>query len=509
MANWTDQELIAEVTRRRDALKGIEAFRKFMEPSGHSDYSYPHELHHQVMAKAMEDVIAGKKKKVMIMLPPGSAKSTIARQASMLYWALNPTHQILRVSATTSLAERFARQCRSALIEPDYYRLTGMKIDPNQQSVAAFANSKGGSMTSAGVGSSIVGLRADFAIIDDPVASWEAAHSETQREQQADWYWSEYRSRLKPEAGEFLIMTRWHRHDLAGHILDTEPDDWDVIRMPMLADSPDDPLGRDMGEMLWPQYFTQRMVTDNQRDPERWSGLFQQTPLQKEGDFFAVEDFEIVDEAPDDISLYCGLDLAMTEKQSADATAIVIGGMYDNTLYIQYVEESRVTPDKTIQNLVEKHEVYKFSEVLVEDSPAEKVFKTLAHKMLRDMGTILPFMPMPTAGRDKSARLQPLRGLAKMGGVKLVRGNWNADFLRAMTNFPFAKHDDICDAAGLLGRRAAKMINTSIPKTYKPEPIEGQVKIVDGKMVLAENLNDLFKARDDALSMGGRTISRL
>ena len=93
MSNWTDQELLQELTRRRDALKGIEPFRQFIQPSGHSDYSFPHMDLHRVMAKAMEDVIFGRKKKVMIMCPPGSAKSTIARQATMLYWALNGPSQ--------------------------------------------------------------------------------------------------------------------------------------------------------------------------------------------------------------------------------------------------------------------------------------------------------------------------------------------------------------------------------------------------------------------------------
>lgn len=495
MSDWSDQELIAELTRRKNALHSIAAFRKFMEPSGLSDMAYPHARHHQVMAKAMEDVIFGRKKRVMVMCPPGSAKSTIARQATMLYWALNPTHQILRVSATTSLAERMARSLRSTLMEPDYYRLTGTKIDPNQQSVAAFANTKGGTMTSAGVGSSIVGLRADFALIDDPVASWEQAHSQTQREQMIQWYWSEYRSRLKPDAGEFLIMTRWHRFDAAGVILDTEGDDWHVIRMPLLADSPDDPVQREPQELLWKEWYTPKMVEEARRSPEIFSGLWQQTPLQKEGDFFAVEDFEIVDSAPEGINWYLGLDLAMTEKQTADATATVIGGLYDNTLYIQHVEEQRVTPDKTIQNLVDKHEKYNFSEILVEDSPAEVVFRNLCAKLLRDMGKYIPLMPMPTRGRDKTTRLQALRSMAKCGSVKIVRGDWNADFLRAMTNFPFGRHDDICDAAGLLALRASKMVNTAIPKSYTPPPpIEGAIAVGrDGQMVTTATLDELFE----------------
>lgn len=506
MSEWTDQELLAELNRRRDALQSLAGFREYMEPCGHADFQFAYAKHHEVIARAIEQVLFGDKKRVMITCPPGAAKSTLVKQGVMLFWANNPSSQVLRVSATTSLSERFARQCRSALMEPDYKRLTGLSIDPQQQSVANFANTRGGSMTSAGMGSSIVGLRADLAIIDDPVPSWEAAHSESQREAQIDWYWSEYRSRQKPNCGEILVMTRWHHHDLAGHILKTEPEQWDVIRMPLICDDPlNDPLGRPHGELLWPEWYSPSMVEEARRDPEIWSGLYQQTPLQSEGDFFGVSDFEIVDSVPENIKPYAAIDLAMTERQSADATVTAIGAMHENILYIIDVREDRVTPDKTIENLMTLHDRYRFNEVLIEDSPAEKVFRDLCHKIFREKNRVLPLMPMPTRGRDKSARLQALRGLAKMGSVKLVRGDWNGNFLRSMTEFPFGKHDDIPDAAGLLGRRAAKMTNSTAPRSHQPQPIEGAFRMENGQLVTRQTLAEIFND-NRSIRLGRRRI---
>lgn len=56
-------------------------------------------------------------------------------------------------------------------------------------------------------------------------------------------------------------------------------------------------------------------------------------------------------------------------------------------------------------------------ELLIEESPAEKVFRDLCHKMFREQGRVLPLMLMSTRGRDKSARLQALRGMEKMGSL--------------------------------------------------------------------------------------------
>jgi hypothetical protein len=62
---------------------------------------------------------------------------------------------------------------RSVFAEPDFNLLAGFGLDLNQQTAAAFGLTSGATITSAGIGTFIVGLRASLAIIDDPVASRE------------------------------------------------------------------------------------------------------------------------------------------------------------------------------------------------------------------------------------------------------------------------------------------------------------------------------------------------
>jgi hypothetical protein len=49
-------------------------------------------------------------------------------------------------------------------------------------------------------------------------------------------------------------MTRWHRDDLAGRLLKQEPEQWEVVSLPALAEA-GDPLHRAEGEALWPERF--------------------------------------------------------------------------------------------------------------------------------------------------------------------------------------------------------------------------------------------------------------
>jgi predicted phage terminase large subunit-like protein len=487
-------DVIQELQRRQKALSSLADFRSFMEPSGHVDFQFSHEEHHRIMAHAFEMVMNGSIKRLIIMLPPASAKSTLLIQFCLWWLSKNPHDHILRVSATQTLSERFARRLRSATQEKEFKLLTGAELSSTEQSVSSFATTKGGAITSAGVGSSIIGLRSSINIVDDYISSWEQAHSQSQREQMLNWFHSELRSRLVPNAPEIIVSTRWHHSDLIGELLRSEEaDTWHVIRIPMECDDPEnDPLNRNLGERLWPEWFTDQMVEEAKRDPERFSGMFQQKPLNTEGDFLRLDDFEIVDEIPH-LQLYAALDLALTERQNADATVIGIGGIGENgDLYLVDMIVDRVSPEKTLERISNLHDQYHFAEVMVEDSPAEKVFRDLAHKFFRQQGKPIPLMPMPTRGRDKMARAQAFRGLAKMGSVKLLRGSWNAEFIREVSEFPFGKHDDQVDVAALFGQRAAKMVHTAAPKSYKAPEIQTALIENDAGLHTRATMDDMW-----------------
>jgi hypothetical protein len=84
-------------------------------------------------------------------------------------------------------------------------------------------------------------------------------------------------------------------------------------------------------------------------------------------------------------------------------------------------------------------------------------------------------------------RASAFRGLALQGGVKLLRGAWNADFLREVSTFPrtgSGLFDDCIDAAGLLAKRMARISSGTAPKGP-----ETPVKV-------GYSLDDLFKDKE-------------
>jgi hypothetical protein len=92
----------------------------------------------------------------------------------------------------------------------------------------------GGAYVAAGVGTAVTGRGAHIALIDDPFKDREEADSERRRDLVWDWYRSTLFTRLMPNGAIVLIQTRWHEDDLAGRLLESEGDQWEVLELPAI-----------------------------------------------------------------------------------------------------------------------------------------------------------------------------------------------------------------------------------------------------------------------------------
>ena len=487
-------DAVVEFQRRMAAKDSLEKFRQYIEPSGHPDFQYPHAKHHAVLAEALEAMVRGELQRMIVMMPPGSAKSTIGSVQFLSWYAsLRPNEKILAVSSTQALAESFARRRRATCYTQEWQTLSGTCVHSDMQSVGSFGYGLGGEQYVAGVGASVVGRRAQMLVVDDSVSSYEEINSEHRRNAMWEWYLAELRSRLTPGGTELMIGTRWHAMDLIGRLLNSEGSEtWHVIRMPMLCDDPEtDPMGREFGEPLWPNWFNQQQIDENKRHPLRWSSMYQQVPLTGDGSWLALEDVPVVDYAPKDITMWAAMDFAMTDG-AGDFSVIIIAGLDTNrTLFIMDIWRDRVSSDKIVKRLVDLHKTYKFREVLVDNDAGTKVFKSLAHDIMRRDGHPVPLKSMPTGGQNKETRAGAFRGFAKMGAVRIVRGAWNCDLLSEIEQFPNGSHDDQIDCLTLLGRRMQSMGTKKTLEGRKTAPeIPRQVQFIDGKFVLANDTLD-------------------
>lgn len=428
--------------------------------------------HHRLLCRKLQAVERGEIKRLMVFLPPGSAKSHYANvMFSAWYMGRNPTASLLVCSASGELAGQWGRRVRNIVAQPLFRQIFGTGLSGDNAAADRWATAHGGLYYAAGVGSSIVGRRADCAILDDPVADREHADSANEREKLWQWYKWDFWTRLKPGAPVILIQTRWHDDDLAGRLLaDAKAggEHWDVISIPALAED-DDPLGRAPGEPLWPEWFTSAMFTEAQRNARSWSALYQQRPMPESGDYFKREYLRYYEAAParSTLHVYGASDYAVT-ADGGDWTVHVVAGVDpDDNLYILDMWRQRTASDKWIEALLDLADQWKPMDWAEEQGQILKSIGPFLEQRQNERRVYFSRQQFVSV-RDKATRAQSIRARMAMGKVYFPRNApWVADLTAELLSFPAGRNDDQCDALALLGRLLDDMVAGSRPAKPK------------------------------------------
>ena len=145
----------------------------------------------------------------MVLMPPGSAKTTYASLLFPIWWfGQHPNSSIIATSHTASLAEDFGRQARD--IASEYGNKFGGQVRLTKQAAHHWQVSGRGQYFAAGIRGPLTGRRADLVIIDDPIKSQAEADSPRLRERLWNWYRYDLTTRLKPGGRIVLVLTIQH-----------------------------------------------------------------------------------------------------------------------------------------------------------------------------------------------------------------------------------------------------------------------------------------------------------
>lgn len=247
--------------------------------------------HLDLIDKVFRDIARGHSRKVLITMPPRHGKSRrAARWAPLWYLSRHPDHRVMIASYSADLADDHGRWIRDAIVS--YGPNIGLYLHSGSKAANRFdladkdGNRLEGGLVTAGVGGGLTGKGAHLAIVDDPIKDAADAESPTMRRRLWDWWTSVLNTRVEPGGSIIVIQTRWHEQDLAGKILEGEDaDDWISLDLPAVCDTEDDPLGRQIGEALWPLRYGRKALEKIRRAVgERvWWSLYMQKPRPLEG----------------------------------------------------------------------------------------------------------------------------------------------------------------------------------------------------------------------------------
>lgn len=429
------------------------AKRNMVDYVEYLDLGFAPARHHKFMCDKLDAVERGEIDKLMLFLPPGSAKSKYSSELfPARYLGLNPTKAILACSHTQPLAERFGRRVRNLFSQPEHAALFSVSIAKDEKAASHWSTEQEGEYLAAGVGVAISGRRADLGLIDDPVKNREDADSLRSQEATWDWYINDFLPRLKPHAAQILIQTRWSEGDLAGRILDREASEWTVVELPMEARE-DDPLGRELGERLWPEWFTEKQVETAKLDARSWSALYQQRPVSEEGEYFKLAWFGTeYDSIPNNAHFYGASDYAVTEGHGDFTEHGVFALDAFGNLYVVDWWRGQTTSDVWIEHQLDLIHQYEPLRWFGESGPIRRSIEPyLANRMAQRNANV--WIEWLASVNDKATRLRSFQALASRGKVFFPRyASWKAELLTQLTHFPAGKHDDGVDVCSLIGR---------------------------------------------------------
>lgn len=422
--------------------------------------------HHKLLIRELEKVASGETKRLMINLPPGSAKSTYG---SVLFpaWALRqrPNLHIIGASNKADMAERFSRRVQGLI--RDHHEILGCYL--TREPAAQWETSGGGQYLATGVDGTIAGVRADLVLIDDPARSRKDVDSEANRDAQWNWFTADLRTRLKPEAAIVVIMTRWHEDDIGGRLLDRQPGLWRVVSLPAVAGD-GDPLGRAPGEWLWdsdPTYGYGAELRNVHAEYEKagamrdWASLYQQNPRPAEGSLFKVTQIATMDAAPAGSNVVRGWDLAATKQTGTRDPDWTVGVKLMRTsegrFVVLDVVRLRGGPDEVeaaIVNTAKQDGTGVRISLPLDPGQASRTQVLYYTRKLAGYRV----ESSPESG-EKETRAAPVASQVNVGNFAVVKAGWNATFLDEVDAFPSGRKDDQVDALS----RAFAMVGMARP----------------------------------------------
>ena len=223
----------------------------------------------------------------------------------------------------------------------------------------------------------------------------------------------------------------------------------------------------DFTQILWPaKKSRETLIKDRQAMIDQglsdvWSREMLNVPIDESRAFIKRSDLVPLQENEKSMPLnfYVGVDLAISEKQTADYSVFVIGGMDESRrFHVRDVIRERMAADELVAMFIFLQETYKPIAFVVEDG---QIAKTLLPSLYEEMHRtgVYPDIHLVRASTDKVSRARPLQARVRAKAVKWdMEADWWPSMEDELLKFPRGKHDDQVDATSYMMLAVDRMV---------------------------------------------------
>lgn len=423
------------------------------------------------MTKMVTRVVQRKVRKhdLVINVPPGSTKSLLTTVFFPAWaWSNWPYLRFIKTSYSSTLSMELAELCRDLIrsekyqvlfpyirIKRDKDKKSNFKIQWYEESLNIWKI--GGNLFSTSVEGTLTGFHGHFLLVDDPIDPFKA-YSKTQIENVNRWLEQVLPTRKveKSIVPQVMIMQRVDLYDPSNSLLELRKDGFKVkhICLPGTAHTAQDK------KMVQPQnlikyYDAQNGYLDPIRLNDRalsdletqlgqygYAAQVQQNPLQAGMGMFQASEVEIVNLeefnlGPKLVTKLRYWDKAGTQGGSGARTAgVLMAQLRDESYLIMDVISGRWSASNR-ENMIETTALQDGHDttVVVEQEPGSGGKESAESTVRRLINLGIPARKDRPTG-DKVYRADPWSVVWNRGKVKLVKGDWNDDYLKEHMRFP-------------------------------------------------------------------------
>ncbi len=225
----------------------------------------------------------------------------------------------------------------------------------------------------------------------------------------------------------------------------------------------------DFKNLLWPEKFSEEILREIQQDyiedgnPEGYSQEYRNQPVDITRAYFKSDYFYDFERDSDgvwikpNLEYFAAADFAISEKERADFTVIIVGGVDpDGVLHIVDVNRFKTEDGgMIIDELIDTQKHYKPSLFTFETAQIDKAIGSFLDKAMLERGVFLSIDKV-TPTQSKTMRARSIQAMHRSGAIRYdKKSSWydafNSELMMVADSGPRGRHDDQFDAFAYLG----------------------------------------------------------
>lgn len=384
---------------------------------------------------------------LIINVPPGSTKSTIASEMLPAWcWANDPTLRFICGSYGYDLSLELAAKCHRVL-DSEKFRQLFHYVRLTKTATSLLKTDRGGERITTSTGGAITGFHGHVIIADDPINPKEAV-SDVGLKNANDWFDHTLYSRMvdKKITPMILIMQRLARNDPTGHMLNKIREGARVRHVCLPAEVCDG---------VRPRSF-RKFYRDGLFDPVRlgssvlsdaattmgqyaYSGQYMQDPIPLAGGMFRTAMLGIRHSAPRLVKVIRSWDKAGTVRKrgrGAWTVGVKMGVDADKPPHFWILDVVRGQWEASEREKVIRQTAAidgKGVMIVLEQEPGSGG-KESAQMTVRNLAGYRIRVDRPVG--EKDVRADPFASQVNNGSVYLIEAAWNHAYIQEMMHFP-------------------------------------------------------------------------